>query len=870
MPNSIKIASAGRLNALKGLNHISYNCMRRLSPMALVITAFGLYAYPAFTAVRTNHRLYDDGNGIYQYTQTPKQTQYTVVEGDSVCKYPNSSTNLAIKSAKANESLKICLKSATLRDFGAISVLGPETTAKPESESTAKHPKEEVLYEQCRKEFESALKDIVGKNTDVKHILSLQEQANACFKNNGLSKYTIYGLRDRPLHVSAYHDDVAIVGRHVFEIHSSDDIVVPGGPEKAFTQTLVIRGITAKARMTRTEEDQRACGDKDIRAFVEGEAKALVDNNKLSRDSIHSLSDKINECYISHGYVNSGVEIYNASDSRRNTTSGVPETATLYPLQVIEGTLNTINVRYEWEKGYGDDPEFTLHRINSPDGLNAGYVREVIRRGNEGVLNTESLHERFEVLLDDPNIRRVEGALRPGTKPGDSVLDVTVVRAKPYEWTFSLDNRISPRIGAIHGTTGVTLRNLNGWRDELHAEMGASRGLKDYDVRYSAPIPQLGDNPIFYGWQVELHAGSNSSGVTEEPFEQINITGRTMDMDFGLRHRFHYDLNDVDQTDLPKWFTQKRWRGTFDAGISFAHRRSSTKLDNDFFSFTPEADEGRTRITAIRPFIEFNGQDLVGSNVYEVLMRASHGIPWFGVRNSSISPPRFNAVRGVFRWAHRGGLLDELVHMGTEQQSTEQQNGNDNCRGDIKKVRDLALCHEISLRLSGQYAFDRQPSPEKFSVGGVSSVRGFRENTRLYDSGLAGSLEYKIPLTRAFMPDVIGTPSWKRNWDEGMLTAVGFVDVGWGTDRPHTDSAERGRIFWGAGGGLEYALSSALSASVLYGHGFNKHKNYPKGKTLQDNGIYFKITTNTDMFGRVKKSVMDGIGSFTSTAEGVK
>lgn len=96
--------------------------------------------------------------------------------------------------------------------------------------------------------------------------------------------------------------------------------------------------------------------------------------------------------------------------------------------------------------------------------LRPAYVRGRLLRGlQDQPLHTPTLGDRFQQLLRDPLIERLNGTLRPGEAPGATVLDLEVTRSEPpYDLALVLDNYNSPSNGAEEGAVQGTLRNLTG------------------------------------------------------------------------------------------------------------------------------------------------------------------------------------------------------------------------------------------------------------------------------------------------------------------------------------------------------------------------------------------------------------------------
>ncbi|NOT86186.1 MAG: hypothetical protein HOP02_15730 [Methylococcaceae bacterium] len=106
-------------------------------------------------------------------------------------------------------------------------------------------------------------------------------------------------------------------------------------------------------------------------------------------------------------------------------------------------------------------------KIKGTEWLREGYVKNRLLPDTNQPFNLLALQEKFQLLLSDPLVSRLNGRILPGTTLGSSILDVDVTRAKPYQLTLFGNNQRPPSIGAeAFGVNGV-LRNLTGLGDTL-------------------------------------------------------------------------------------------------------------------------------------------------------------------------------------------------------------------------------------------------------------------------------------------------------------------------------------------------------------------------------------------------------------------
>lgn len=85
----------------------------------------------------------------------------------------------------------------------------------------------------------------------------------------------------------------------------------------------------------------------------------------------------------------------------------------------------------------------------------------------------------------------------------------------------------------------------------------------------------------------------------------------------------------------------------------------------------------------------------------------------------------------------------------------------------------------INARLDGQWAGgNRLPSARQFYIGGMNSVRGYKESLVSGDSGFSLSLEYQVPFkdkrTRAFVFYDYGNVHGIHAFDDHVLRSLGF------------------------------------------------------------------------------------------------
>ena len=125
-------------------------------------------------------------------------------------------------------------------------------------------------------------------------------------------------------------------------------------------------------------------------------------------------------------------------------------------------------------------------------------------------------------------------------------------------------------------------------------------------------------------------------------------------------------------------------------------------------------------------------------------------------------------------------------------------------------------------RLNAQLTPDSLLPLERFSVGGVDTVRGYAQNQLVTDNAVIGSVELRIPLSA--IPN--------------QLQLIPFIDAGTGwntqTDNPNPS------VLLGTGLGVQWQPIPDANLRLTYGLPLIGVPN--RGNSLQENGLYFSFT----------------------------
>ena len=438
-------------------------------------------------------------------------------------------------------------------------------------------------------------------------------------------------------------------------------------------------------------------------------------------------------------------------------------------IQVVEGSLEDI-------------------RVSGAGRLNPEYVRSRLAIATSKPLNVNRLLEALRLLQLNPLIKNISAELTAGPRPGFNFLDVRVVPANTFNAQLYLDNNRTPSVGSFQRQIQLNEANLLGLGDSLAFTYNNTDGSNDEDVSYILPVnPRNGT--------LRFSFSNRSSHVIEPPFDILNIRGTSQDYEIALRQP-------VIQTPTKEFAlglsANRRVSNVgYLEGVGATNSINFPGVQFGRLGFpSPGAENGITRLSILRFFQEWtqrNSQEVIAAR-----SQFSVGTGAFDATINRRAPDgRFFAWRGQAQW-----------------------------------VRLLAPDTIFLVRADAQLA-DRSLVPlEQFSLGGQETVRGYRQDLYLTDSGVSASAEVRFPILRVRQ---IG----------GLLQIAPFVDLGtvWnnsGRDNPAASTLAS------IGIGLRWQMSNRLSARFDWGIplvGVDSTR-----RTLQEKGLYFSVDYNLFSF----------------------
>jgi hemolysin activation/secretion protein len=402
------------------------------------------------------------------------------------------------------------------------------------------------------------------------------------------------------------------------------------------------------------------------------------------------------------------------------------------------------------------------------------YVRDRlwVAIGNEPV-NVNRIVEALRLLRLDPLIQDVQGELRAVPIPGQNILEVNIIEASPFSDTqLVVDNRRSPGVSTFRQQVQGNYNNLLGLGDRLFLSYARTEGSNTWEGSYIVPVTPRNTTLGF-------RYSNGNSQIVESPFDRLDIEANSRLYELTLRQPF--------QRATPEYTRE------FALGLTASRQASETSLLGDRFPLSAGANNnGELRVSALRFFQEWTQRQ--PEQVLALRSTFSLGVDAFNATiNNNAPDSRFLAWRGQGQWVRSFGR-DTLLFV----------------RGDV------------------QLSPDNLVSFEQIGLGGLDTLRGYRQDTLLTDNGVLGSVELRLPVFRFA-------------GGNGLVQIAPFLDVGTGWNsggQPNPDTTSLVSL----GMGLQLELGNQLTARLDFGKPLVDINS--RNRTWQENGIHFSVKYN--------------------------
>ncbi|MCK5828971.1 MAG: ShlB/FhaC/HecB family hemolysin secretion/activation protein [Methylococcales bacterium] len=429
------------------------------------------------------------------------------------------------------------------------------------------------------------------------------------------------------------------------------DLNIKTPKEKSLQQTIGIQFILKAIQF----EGNKSLGDKDLQAVIQP-----FINKTTNRIGLEHIRQQLIQYYRQAGYLYPSI---------------------ILPSQHIKQGL----VRYQINEGH-----LTDINIKGAGLLDNDYIRNRIKLDSNQPLKQSTLLKHFQLLLTDPLIERVNGALKPGPHPGDTILDLDITRAQPYELYLGMDNYTPPSVGSYTGHLSGTVRNLTGQGDFLQIDLNGSEGMQSINSFFSLPFNR-------YNSRFNIGIQASQSKVIDNALEQLKIKNEFINVNVGINQPILRSLNRIFNLELQYDFKQAK-TSIFDA--------------SPFPLVEGVETNGKATISSLR-FI----QNFLNRNHQHVFtMRSSFNVG-FDAFSATINPSPIPDGR-YFSWQGQLRYLYKLDERGTE----------------------------LFFRTDLQFVSTPLLPLERFALGGKHTIRGYRQYEIVRDEGYALSIELRYPL----------------------------------------------------------------------------------------------------------------------------
>ncbi len=407
--------------------------------------------------------------------------------------------------------------------------------------------------------------------------------------------------------------------------------------------------------------------------------------------------------------------------------------------------------------------------INIQGRLNHNYIKSRLKKATTAPLNQEKLFSALQLLQLDPNIKTISAELSADIRPDISILDVEVVTANPWQIATISNNGRAPSVGTFRRGVEVGYGNLTGMGESLNTLYTNTDGSDTVEVSYSIPVNSSNG-------RIKLFYRHRDNEVIESPFERLDIESNSNTYELSFRQPI----------------VETPWQN-LSLGLSATKRDSQTSILGTNFPLSEGADEnGETKLSILQFFQDYQ---LRGDN--QVLAFNS----------------QFNVGLGI---------LDATVN------SNEPDSRFFYWRGQGQWVRELGENTLLVLGADVQLSASELVPLERFGLGGYRSVRAYRQDTRLTDNGVLGTLELRLPV-----PWISG--------EKRLFQVVPFIDggVAWNSDGEEVD---RRNGLAAVGVGLQVSLWERVNMRLDYGIPLVDVDS--QDKTAQEEGFYFSVSAS--------------------------
>jgi len=397
--------------------------------------------------------------------------------------------------------------------------------------------------------------------------------------------------------------------------------------------------------------------------------------------------------------------------------------------------------------------------------LDKRMIKQRILGQVESPLNINQLQGLLRLLQQDPMIQTMGARLRPSETLGRAILDLTITENSPFDIHVGFNNYRSPSVGEENLYFSGKSNNLTGRGDTLTSKFATSRGIDDLSVNYGYPLN-------YHQAVINTYLTASDSILVEEPFDQIDIESKSTTM--GVSYKQY-------NTRTPSKVISSHY------GLDVRHSESTIAKQPNTFSLGSK--DGNSDVTVL--LYSLNWLERKKDAVWAWNNTIRVGIDAIGatINDGNIPDGEFVVLQSNYQYTTRIELLRS----------------------------------QLSFTLGLQLSDAPLLSLEKYSIGGVRSVRGYRENQFIRDNGYRASVEWRFPLKLA-QPTAMSV----------------FVDHALAKDQDEAVTNTTSQSLTGIGFGLFWQPLNDINIEFFVAIGITDVTE-PADKALQDRGIHLSI-----------------------------
>ncbi len=418
--------------------------------------------------------------------------------------------------------------------------------------------------------------------------------------------------------------------------------------------------------------------------------------------------------------------------------------------------------------------------VRGRDRLNLSYICDRILLGAGFPFNTGGLEEQLRLLRVDPLFETIEADLVVSREATDELkVIVRVKEANSFTASFSVDNYSPPSIGSERTGAGLHYRNLTGLGDDIFVSYSrsSSSGANGWDVNYRVPLNAKNGT-------LQFRIAPYEQEITQSPFDDLDISGNSQVYEVNYRQPLIRSV-----------------RQELGVSVGFAFQEGRTFVEGEGVPFNIGSEEdGSSSTRTLKLSLDYIQRDSEGA--WALRSQLNWGLDIFDpTRNAAPVPDgRF------WSWL-----------------------------GQVQRVQQLNEDHLLIVRADLQLTPNSLLSAQQFVIGGVASLRGYRQNARSGDNGFRLSIEDRITIVR----------------DEGgisQILVVPFLDLGavW-NDSDNPNKLQNQTFLVSVGTGLFWQNFLGIdNLGIRLDYGYPLIDLDDRGDNIQDDGFYFGINYRLD------------------------